>query len=103
MLELYDFREKSGEDEFEVRLTLRWREPDSNWRSRERRPASSLVFVHFPSDYFSWGKSVEAESGDLATLVVSRGTERRYGAGGEDGNFVAACNRWSARCPSRTT
>jgi hypothetical protein len=32
-----------------------------------------------------------------------RGTERRYGAGGEDGNFVAACNRWSARCPSRTT
>jgi hypothetical protein len=31
------------------------------------------------------------------------GTRRRYGAGGEDGNFVAACNRWSARCPSRTT
>ena len=28
-----------------------------------------------------------------------RGTERRYGAGGEDGNFVAACNRWSAAMP----
>jgi hypothetical protein len=31
MLELYAFREKSGEDEFEVRLTLRWREVDSNF------------------------------------------------------------------------
>src|SRR5436190_9971415 len=29
----------------------------------------------------------------------SGGTERRYGAGGEDGNFVAACNRWSAAMP----
>ena len=28
--------------------------------------------------------------------------ERCYGAGGEDGNFVAYINRWSARCPSRT-
>jgi hypothetical protein len=27
------------------------------------------------------------------------GTERRYGAGGEDGTFVAACNRWSAAMP----
>jgi hypothetical protein len=52
-----------------------WREPDSNSRSRERRPASSPVFVHFRADYFSWRKSVEAESGGLATLVVSRGTE----------------------------
>jgi hypothetical protein len=33
----------------------------------------------------------------------SRGTERRYGAGGEDGNFVAASNDGVPRCPSRTT
>jgi hypothetical protein len=31
------------------------------------------------------------------------GTERRYGAGGEDGNFVAASNDGVPRCPSRTT
>ena len=31
------------------------------------------------------------------------GTERRYGAGGEDGNFVAAFNDGVPRCPSRTT
>jgi hypothetical protein len=28
-----------------------------------------------------------------------RGTGRCYGAGGEDGNFVAASNRWSAATP----
>jgi hypothetical protein len=42
MLELYAFREKSGEDEFEVRLTLRWREPDSDRRSPLIR--SAMVF-----------------------------------------------------------
>ena len=32
-------------------------------------------------------------------MLSLTGTERRYGAGGEDGNFVAACNRWSAAMP----
>src|SRR5207244_10265397 len=32
----------------------------------------------------------------FASSTCPRGTDRRYGAGGEDGNFVAAFNRWSA-------
>src|SRR6476619_3494390 len=36
---------------------------------------------------------------DLEQQRFSRGTGRCYGAGGEDGNFVAACNRWSAAMP----
>jgi ABC-type Fe3+-hydroxamate transport system substrate-binding protein len=36
-------------------------------------------------------------------IPVLGGTERRYGAGGEDGNFVAASNDGVPRCPSRTT
>jgi hypothetical protein len=35
--------------------------------------------------------------------LPATGTERRYGAGGEDGNFVAASNDGVPRCPSRTT
>jgi len=31
------------------------------------------------------------------------GTDRRYGAGGEDGNFVAALTDGVPRCPSQTT
>jgi transposase len=31
--------------------------------------------------------------------VVRRGTKRRYGGRRGDGNFVAACNRWSAAMP----
>jgi hypothetical protein len=36
-------------------------------------------------------------------LPIWRGTERCYGAGGEDGNFVAASTDGVPRCPSRTT
>jgi hypothetical protein len=39
----------------------------------------------------------------LPALRWCSGTERRYGAGGEDGNFVAASNDGVPRCPSRTT
>jgi hypothetical protein len=34
----------------------------------------------------------------VLALFASR-TDRRYGAGGEDGNFVAAFSRWSAAMP----
>jgi hypothetical protein len=44
-----------------------------------------------------------AGPGSLHELHRSRRTERRYGAGGEDGNFVAASNDGVSRCPSRTT
>jgi hypothetical protein len=46
----------------------------------------------------SCGATFLPEDLTFAPLVVSlpTGTERRYGAGGEDGNFVAASNRWSA-------
>src|ERR1700747_703702 len=32
-------------------------------------------------------------------IFAQGGTRRSYGAGGEDGNFVAAYNRWSAAMP----
>jgi hypothetical protein len=57
------------------------------------------VRAEFPLSEESSGGEVSP----LEILVVSRGTERRYGAGGEDGNFVAASNDGVPRCPSRTT
>src|SRR5690242_8632315 len=40
-----------------------------------------------------------ATAPDRCARRCPKGTGRRYGAGGEDGNFVAACNRWSAAMP----
>jgi hypothetical protein len=54
-------------------VTLCWRKPDSNSRSRSVRGRLRFPFA---ADYFSLpGNQAEATSGVLRTLVVSRGTE----------------------------
>src|SRR5262249_10522002 len=82
-----------------VCVTLSWSKGDSNSRSLWR---GKLL----PTEE----KGPEVDQGGLQRPVpFSRGTsgsnplcssgERCYGAGGEDGNFVAYINRWSAAMP----
>jgi len=73
-----------------VRKTHCRREMDSNHRYRVRNNPF-WVPRWFPQ--FAFNK----------TDSFVPGTERRYGAGGEDGNFVAVSNDGVPRCPSRTT
>ena len=75
---------RSGRDPSQVRPTLRWREPDSNHRSHERRPAWSWCRVssrrlfrspgikqrrHEPSRTFRGTRYRWFESGSLQGLV----------------------------------
>src|SRR6516162_695763 len=79
--------------------THRWRGTDSNHRYQEdKRPlrdglclASVTVPVPEGIHFFGYGGPM--------VRIHSPPPERCYGAGGEDGNFVAYINRWSAAMP----
>ena len=65
-----------------------------SWRFPSARRAPNRC--KFPVNSLLTGNS-ERETSSL--LTVSSSGERCYGAGGEDGNFVAYINRWSAAMP----
>src|ERR1700739_2156618 len=58
--------------------------------------APNRHFRHFPADL----RARCSRSAEIRCINPSDGGPRdAMGAGGEDGNFVAACNRWSAAMP----
>ena len=73
-------------------LSLRWRETDSNLRfpaAKETNPLREAV--------------TGATKVRLQAVAYLPGTDRRYGADGEDGNFVVDVIDGVPRCPSQTT
>src|SRR6516225_722892 len=77
--------------------TLRWRETDSNFRSLPgsvaHRAGGAARGNHMAHP--NWVLSMAG----LEVRIHLPPPERCYGAGGEDGNFVAYINRWSAAMP----
>jgi hypothetical protein len=90
-------------------LTHHWREADSNHRSGVTPTKLSMSpLVGFPPTEKSERRrtvtrSVEPFPAEPMVRIRFPPAERCYGAGGEDGNFVAASTDGVPRCPSRTT
>src|SRR6516162_4854961 len=84
-------------------LTLRWRKPDSNHRYRVARSRFPERLISSLLDFLPTEKLARTRTDTTTMPRALRGTDRRYGADGEDGNFVVDVIDGVPRCPSQTT
>ena len=83
--------------------TRRWRKPDSNHRYHVARSRFPERLISSLLDFLPTEKLARTRTDTTTMPRALRGTDRRYGADGEDGNFVVDVIDGVPRCPSQTT